>query len=176
MFFESFIKVSKFGGSVEWTGNIFQEPIISDGMIWYFTPIWADGPKPFLSSAPSQKASEQRWTEYVLGACWHLHASYKDLQGAATKSTESTLWSFRIVPVAEIYIYIHMVFFSVMSTNFSQFVAEVQAFPKTMPCCRELSESTSMVWLLLISVSQDRPRICVLHQNHCRWAPWGVTL
>ena len=75
-----------------------------------------------------------------------------------------------------IYIYTHMVFFSVMSTNFSQFVAEVQAFPKTMPCCRELSESTSMVWLLLISVSQDRPRICVLHQNHCRWAPWDVTL
>ena len=61
-----------------------------------------------------------------------------------------------------------------MSTNFSQFVAEVQAFPKTMPCCRELSESTSMVWLLLISVSQDRPRICVLHQNHCRWAPWDT--
>ena len=57
-----------------------------------------------------------------------------------------------------------MVFFSVMSTNFSQFVAEVQAFPKTMPCCRDLSESTSMVWLLLISVSQDRG-ICVLHQN-----------
>lgn len=51
-----------------------------------------------------------------------------------------------------------------MSTNFSQFVAEVQAFPKTMPCCRDLSESTSMVWLLLISVSQDRG-ICVLHQN-----------
>ena len=65
------------------------------------------------------------------------------------------------------YIYIYMVFFSVMSTNFSQFVAEVQTFLKTMPCCRDLSWTClqHLHGLIAAVFGVTGPWICVLHQN-----------